>query len=80
MRIGIIVAMEKELRQLRGLLEGERVEKKGQREFYLGTIGSNEIIMEQCGIGKVMAFCLFCWLQNLLFLRVWPVELQPTLI
>lgn len=53
MRIGIIVAMEKELRQLRGLLEGERVEKKGLREFYLGTIGSNEIIMEQCGIGKV---------------------------
>lgn len=53
MRIGIIVAMEKELRQLRGLLEWERVEKKGQREFYLGTIGSNEIIMEQCGIGKV---------------------------
>ena len=41
MRIGIIVAMEKELRQLRGLLEGERVEKKGQREFFLGTIGSN---------------------------------------
>ncbi|RRC97886.1 5'-methylthioadenosine/adenosylhomocysteine nucleosidase [Prevotella sp. OH937_COT-195] len=53
MRIGIIVAMEKELRQLRNLLEGERIEKKGSREFYLGTIDGNEVVMEQCGIGKV---------------------------
>ncbi|MDD7317380.1 MAG: 5'-methylthioadenosine/adenosylhomocysteine nucleosidase [Prevotella sp.] len=53
MRIGIIVAMEKELCRLRALLEGERTEKIGGREFYLGTVGGNEIIIERCGIGKV---------------------------
>lgn len=45
--------MEKELVQLRSLLSDERVEKRGVKEFYLGTIGGNEIVIEQCGIGKV---------------------------
>ena len=53
MRIGVIVAMEKELVQLRGLLKDERIEKRGVMDFFLGTIGNNEIVLEQCGIGKV---------------------------
>ena len=53
MRIGVIVAMEKELVQLRSLLKDEKVEKRGVKDFYIGTIGDNEIVLEQCGIGKV---------------------------
>lgn len=53
MRIGIIVAMEKELRQLRALLDGEKIDGRGAREFYTGSIGGNEVVIEQCGIGKV---------------------------
>ena len=53
MRIGVIVAMEKELVQLRSLLKDERIEKRGVMDFFLGTIGNNEIVLEQCGIGKV---------------------------
>ena len=49
MRIGVIVAMEKELVQLRGLLKDERIEKRGVMDFFLGTIGNNEIVLEQCG-------------------------------
>lgn len=45
--------MEKELVQLRSLLSDERVEKRGVKEFFLGIIGGNEIVIEQCGIGKV---------------------------
>ena len=45
--------MEKELVQLRGLLKDERIEKRGVMDFFLGTIGNNEIVLEQCGIGKV---------------------------
>ena len=46
MRIGVIVAMEKELVQLRSLLKDERIEKRGVMDFF-------EIVLEQCGIGKV---------------------------
>ena len=45
--------MEKELVQLRSLLKDERIEKRGVMDFFLGTIGNNEIVLEQCGIGKV---------------------------
>lgn len=45
--------MEKEMVQLRGLLTDEKVEKKGVMDFFLGTIGGNEIVLVQCGIGKV---------------------------
>ena len=46
-------AMEKELRQLRALLDGEKIDGRGAREFYTGSIGGNEVVIEQCGIGKV---------------------------
>lgn len=53
MRIGLIVAMEKELAQLTTLLGNkEEVERNGRR-LVTGSVGGNEIVMMQCGIGKV---------------------------
>ena len=53
-RIGIIVAMDKEFRQLSGLLE-ESTTGHRHKDFTLGRIGGNEVILQQCGIGKVNA-------------------------
>lgn len=52
MKIGIIVAMEKEFVQLRQLLADATVERH-HKEFTLGRVGNNEVVMQQCGIGKV---------------------------
>lgn len=53
MRIGLIVAMDKEFAQLRALLSDERTENRAGWLFAIGSIGSNEVVMMQCGIGKV---------------------------
>lgn len=53
MRIGVIVAMEKELEQLRSLLENPSAEQRGGAGFITGKIGEKDIVMQQCGIGKV---------------------------
>lgn len=53
MKIGIIVAMEKEFVQLKTLLDDTQTERKNHKDFVIGHIGENEIIMQQCGIGKV---------------------------
>ena len=55
MKIGIIVAMEKEFKQLKTLLEEQQAEQHNGRHFVLGNIGDNQIIMQQSGIGKVNA-------------------------
>ena len=55
MKIAIIVAMEKEFRQLETLLAESRKVNKGKVSFVEGTLFSNEIVMMQCGIGKVNA-------------------------
>ncbi len=55
MRIGIIVAMEKELRQLKTLLSSPVTERQHGKEFYKGHIHEHEVILQQCGIGKVNA-------------------------
>ncbi len=55
MKIGIIVAMDKEFTQLRSLLSDGHTEHRNYKDFVLGTIARNEIIMQQCGIGKVNA-------------------------
>ena len=55
MKIGIIVAMEKEFVQLRTLLEESTTERHHGKDFVLGKIGTNDIIMQQCGMGKVNA-------------------------
>ena len=53
MKIGIIVAMEKELVQLRTIIEHAIDEQHNGKAFILGRIGENEVIVQQCGIGKV---------------------------
>lgn len=55
MKIGIIVAMEKEFTQLKTLLDESHTEQKNKHEFVIGEIGSNQVFMQQCGIGKVNA-------------------------
>ncbi|MBP5381586.1 MAG: 5'-methylthioadenosine/adenosylhomocysteine nucleosidase [Bacteroidaceae bacterium] len=55
MRIGIIVAMSVEFDQLTRLMSGHREEKVRGTQFTLGQIGQHEIVLMQCGIGKVNA-------------------------
>ncbi len=53
--IGIIVAMESELKPYLDKIHALRTEKKGQKEFFVGTIGEKEIVFVLSGIGKVNA-------------------------
>ena len=53
MKIALIVAMDKEFVQLRSLLENEKVETHRNLTFVTGSIGTNELVLLQCGIGKV---------------------------
>lgn len=53
MKIGIIVAMDKEFVQLKSLLSDATVERYHHKDFVIGNIGEKEIIIQKCGIGKV---------------------------
>lgn len=55
MKIGIIVAMDKELALLLPLLSGRRSEYIGSTELSVGRIGTHEVAAMKCGIGKVNA-------------------------
>jgi adenosylhomocysteine nucleosidase len=55
MKIGIITAMSSERRQIERLLPEPKQYKIGPFVFTTGMIGANEIILMQCGIGKVNA-------------------------
>jgi len=55
MKIGIIVAMEKEFVQLKSILDESRSEQFGRFGFILGNIHEHEIVIMQSGIGKVNA-------------------------
>ncbi len=55
MKIGIIVAMDKELSLLMPLLENPVHSTVNGFTFHCGTIGSSSIIAMKCGIGKVNA-------------------------
>lgn len=45
--------MEKEFSQLKTLLNESHQEQKNHLSFVIGEIGTNQVIMQQCGIGKV---------------------------
>ena len=45
MKIGIIVAMDKEFTQLKTLLAESQTERKNHKDFVLGKIGNNEVVM-----------------------------------
>ena len=55
MRIGIIVAMDKEFVQLRSLLDDSRTERRHTKDFVIGQIGDSTVVLQKCGIGKVNA-------------------------
>lgn len=55
MKIGILVAMSVEFRQLARLMEEKRVEQADGMEYTTGRIGRHEVVLMQCGIGKVNA-------------------------
>lgn len=52
-KIGFIVAMDKEFAQLRTLLDASHEESHHNKTFVIGTLHGLEVIMQQCGIGKV---------------------------
>ena len=56
MKIGIIVAMDKEFTQLKTLLTESQTERKNHKDFVIGKIGENEVVMQQCGIGYDMFY------------------------
>ena len=55
MKIGILVAMSVEFRQLVKLMDNRQEEHAGSSVFTVGQIGRHEVVLMQCGIGKVNA-------------------------
>ena len=55
MRIAIIVAMDKEFIRIKELLEQVEETAIGGRSYTSGRLGDNELVLHQCGIGKVNA-------------------------
>ncbi|MDE7411203.1 MAG: 5'-methylthioadenosine/adenosylhomocysteine nucleosidase [Paramuribaculum sp.] len=55
MKIGLIVAMQKELDFLTPLLDNAMTEYRNGIKFHCGQIGQADIVAMQCGIGKVNA-------------------------
>ena len=55
MRIGVIVAMDKEFVQLREILNDAEEKTVGRQSFVIGKTGDKEVILQKCGIGKVNA-------------------------
>ena len=47
--------MDKEFRRISELLDNLTVEESGGRSFTLGNLSGNDIVLHQCGIGKVNA-------------------------
>lgn len=54
-KIGVIVAMGAEFRLVEALLEEKKEEEISGFRFVLGKVGGKEIVLLQCGIGKVSA-------------------------
>ena len=55
MRIGILAAMESEQKQVAQLLTDKKENTIDNFQYVQGLIGDNEIILMQCGMGKVNA-------------------------
>lgn len=55
MKIGIIVAMRKELDLLLPLLKDSEDSRMSGFEFHRGKVGRHDVMVMQCGIGKVNA-------------------------
>lgn len=55
MKIGVLTAMTSEFEQLAVLLEGSAECSHNGINYLTGRVGDNDIILRQCGIGKVNA-------------------------
>ena len=53
MKIGVLTAMTSEFEQLAAMLDGVVKCERNNIEYLVGRVGENEIILRQCGIGKV---------------------------
>lgn len=53
--IGIIGAMEAEVELLRGIMQNQKEHQIGAFTYRSGTLGSKDVVLLQCGIGKVQA-------------------------
>ena len=54
-RIGIIGAMEEEVAALKDAMEGMKVTEIAEMEFCEGKLGGQNVVVVQCGMGKVNA-------------------------
>ncbi|MCR4920168.1 MAG: 5'-methylthioadenosine/adenosylhomocysteine nucleosidase [Bacteroidaceae bacterium] len=55
MKIGILTAMSVEYRQVAAMLRETEECQHGPQHYLTGTLGKNQIVLQQCGIGKVNA-------------------------
>lgn len=53
MKIGIIGAMEREVKELCAKLENSSVKNVAGTDFYSGKLHGKEVVIVQCGVGKV---------------------------
>lgn len=54
-RVGIIGAMELEVEALKAAMKVEEIKEKASMKFYVGSLNDKEVVIVQCGIGKVNA-------------------------
>lgn len=54
-RIGIIGAMDTEVSTIKEEMDIERIETIANMDFCIGTLGGKDIVVAQCGMGKVNA-------------------------
>lgn len=55
MIIGIIGAMDEEVIEIKNNMKVDRIEKKAEMEFYMGSFSNKEVVVVKSGIGKVNA-------------------------
>lgn len=55
MKIGIVIAMDKEFQRVKMLMGDTKDISRSGKSYVTGTMGSNDIVLLQCGIGKVNA-------------------------
>lgn len=55
MKLGIIGAMDVEVAYLKEAMEIENVQTVAGREYFEGKIGKTDVVVVQCGVGKVQA-------------------------
>lgn len=54
-KIGIIGAMELEVEELKSMMNVEHIVEKASMKFFEGTLNNANVVVVQCGIGKVNA-------------------------